>query len=168
MDLPDLLAGASIKADIGFGVGDLEQILRDVLAAQADADRAAAKDVLYLDQLTAEGTTSATGTLTIIPNWQAPQGSRINIHRLTIDYAGSNPAAPQTTTGIKIYRQAIAQAPGNIHTIGSSLPAVFEYSNERVALVIRSNDSPAIVLTGAPDSTLITVSADVSVTRETL
>lgn len=163
------IGGMKAEFDLGFGVGDIDSMIRAALAADR-AERAAERraDALYIDRLSAQGTTDASGDLTIAPvNWTAPLGKMLNYHRIVVDYAGSNPASPvSTNVSIRAYYASSPTALGDEFLLGSSVPSVYEWSNDRVAPVARTGETVAIVIKGGPASTLFTFSAQVTVTPE--
>jgi len=163
------LGQAHISAGIGFGIGDIESVLRRISAEnRAERQRLELEKVPQLFRPTASGTTDTNGNLTLNGLWQIPSGYRLYLHRVLVDYPGSNLTSPHTCQ-VRLFISGASNPtldPTTQVALSSALPTVFEWSNPQVAPAGMSNESVSISIAGGPVSTPIVVSAQFTLGKD--
>lgn len=148
--------------------GEVDLLTDDELGRRLDGFHA--KLTRYLDER--EGSTLRQVALPILLDgsgdgsgtvFTVPVGFTAWMHRLTVDYPGSNAAAPKSCD-VRIFGSGAA--PSSLRDLYGSLPAVFTASNERVAPMFRGGDLIVVQVTGGPASTSIYCSVQVHLVRE--
>jgi hypothetical protein len=98
------------------------------------------------------GTTSGSGNA-VINVHRVPQGSELRLHRLSVDYEGSNASTP-VTCDLRLCRDLVT--PSGLIDLYNIVPAVVDYGFHQ-GPIFREGQIIVISVTGGPASTQLSV-----------
>lgn len=164
------IGGMKASLDMGFGLGDIDSLIRSIM----DEDRINRQKYLMsrtpiIYKVGVQGKTDSSGDVTISSQTMtAPVGYRLNLHRIVIDYVGSNTTST-VTCQVRCFVSAYS-ASTNSQTeqfmLGNALPTVGEWSNPQVAPILLPTETATIQIIGGPASTQINVGCQYTLTKD--
>ena len=164
------VGGLHASLDMGFGLGDLDSMIRAALAADRDIrDAEKRAKIPRITKLSMQGETDSSGDVTISSQGiTAPVGYRLNLHRIVIDYVGSDTTATKACQ-VRCFMSAYSNSTTSQteqFMLGAALPTVGEWSNPQVAPIALPNEMVTVQIIGGPASTQINVGTQFTLTAD--